>query len=47
MNLFRSFDREHFGMISETVFKKLMEGKEDINEEDITEMLEEYYRSNN
>ncbi len=31
-------------MISEEVFKQIMSGKDDIEDEDIQEMLEEYYR---
>ena len=31
-------------MIAEDLFKKIMRSKDDINDEDITEMLEEYYR---
>ena len=31
-------------MISEEVFKQIMSGKDDIGDEDISEMLEEYYR---
>ncbi len=31
-------------MISETVFRQIMSGKDHINDADIDEMLEEYYR---
>lgn len=31
-------------MISESAFKKIMSGKDDVNEEEICEMLNEYYR---
>ena len=40
----RSFDREGLGKISEKCFKDLLKSKEDISEEEINEMLEEYYR---
>ena len=40
----RSFDREGLGKISEKCFKDLLKAKEDISEEEINEMLEEYYR---
>ena len=41
---FRSFDREALGRISEKAFVELLKTKDDIPEEDIQEMLEEYYR---
>ena len=44
VQVFESFDKENLGMISEEVFKQIMSGKDDIDDEDITEMLEEYYR---
>lgn len=40
----RSFDREGLGKISEKTFVELLKTKDDIAEEDISEMLEEYYR---
>ena len=40
----RSFDKKNTGKISEKVFKQIMIGKDDVNESDIEEMLEEYYR---
>lgn len=43
-NLCSSFDKDDVGMIAEDLFKKIMRSKDDINDEDITEMLEEYYR---
>lgn len=44
IDVFESFDRENLGKISEKVFKDLLKSKEDISEEEINEMLEEYYR---
>ena len=41
---FRSFDKQNTGKISEKVFKQIMLGKDDVNESEIEEMLEEYYR---
>ena len=41
---FRSFDKQSTGKISEKVFKQIMVGKDDVNESEIEEMLEEYYR---
>ena len=41
---FRSFDKQSTGKISEKVFKQIMIGKDDVNESEIEEMLEEYYR---
>ena len=41
---FRSFDKQSTGKISEKVFKQIMLGKDDVNESEIEEMLEEYYR---
>ena len=32
------------GFISESSFKQIMSGKDDVREADIAEMLEEYYR---
>lgn len=40
----RSFDREGLGKISEKTFVELLKTKDDIANEDIQEMLEEYYR---
>ena len=40
----RSFDKAETGFIGEDVFKQIMSAKDDINEEDISEMLDEYYR---
>ena len=42
--VFRSFDKQNTGKISEKVFKQIMLGKDDVNESEIEEMLEEYYR---
>ena len=39
-----SFDREGLGKISEKTFVELLKAKEDIAEEDVQEMLDEYYR---
>ena len=39
-----SFDREALGKISEKQFVSLLKSKDDIPDEDIQEMLEEYYR---
>ena len=39
-----TFDNKKTGKISEKVFKQIMIGKDDVNESDIEEMLEEYYR---
>jgi Ca2+-binding EF-hand superfamily protein len=44
VDVFTSFDKQNTGKISEKVFKQIMLGKDDINESDIEEMLEEYYR---
>lgn len=44
VDVFASFDKECTGKISETVFKKIMAGKDDVSEDEIAEMLEEYYR---
>jgi len=44
VDVFESFDREGLGKISEKCFKDLLKSKEDISEEEINEMLEEYYR---
>jgi|ERR1712150_252271 len=44
VDMFTSFDKQNTGKITETVFKKIMQGKDDVNESDIEEMLEEYYR---
>ena len=44
VKVFESFDKSQTGMISEEVFKHIMNGKDDVNEEDIREMLDEYYR---
>jgi Ca2+-binding EF-hand superfamily protein len=41
---FRSFDKECTGKISEKTFKKILEAKDDVSEEEVKEMLEEYYR---
>ena len=41
---FSSFDREALGKISEKQFVALLKSKDDIPDEDIQEMLEEYYR---
>ncbi|TRY67218.1 hypothetical protein TCAL_15846, partial [Tigriopus californicus] len=43
VEMFASFDKEDVGMIPETLIKQLMGSKDDINEEDIHEMLEEYF----
>ena len=43
-SFYRSFDREGLGKISEKTFKELLKAKDDIPDEDIEEMLEEYYR---
>lgn len=37
-------DKHEVGFISESSFKKIMSGKDDVGEADIAEMLEEYYR---
>lgn len=44
VDVFTSFDKQNTGKISEKVFKQIMLGKDDVNESDIAEMLEEYYR---
>lgn len=44
VDVFTSFDKTNTGKISETVFKKIMLGKDDVNESEIEEMLEEYYK---
>jgi len=41
---FRSFDKEKSGKISEKCFRTIMVNKDDVQEKDIEEMLEEYYR---
>jgi len=43
-SFYRSFDKENTGFISEYVFRQIMEGKGDIEENEIQEMLDEYYR---
>ena len=40
----RSFDKSESGFISEDAFKQIMSAKDDVNEDDISEMLDEYYR---
>lgn len=44
VDVFASFDKKNTGKIQEKVFKQIMIGKDDVNESDIEEMLEEYYR---
>lgn len=44
VDVFASFDREALGKISETQFVELLKAKDDIEDEDIQEMLDEYYR---
>lgn len=44
VEMFASFDKEDVGMIPESLIRQLMSSKDDINEEDIREMLEEYFR---
>jgi len=44
VDVFASFDREGLGKISERVFKDLLKSKDDISDEEIKEMLDEYYR---
>jgi len=44
VDVFASFDREGLGKISEKTFVELLKAKDDIVEEDIQEMLDEYYR---
>lgn len=44
VDVFASFDKQSTGKISEKVFKQIMLGKDDVNESEIEEMLEEYYR---
>ena len=44
VDVFASFDREALGKISEKQFVELLKSKDDIADEDIQEMLEEYYR---
>lgn len=44
VDVFASFDREGLGKISEKTFVELLKTKDDIANEDIQEMLEEYYR---
>ena len=44
VDVLASFDREGLGKISEKTFVELLKAKEDIPEEDIQEMLDEYYR---
>jgi len=44
VDVFASFDREALGKISEKQFVALLKSKDDIPDEDIQEMLEEYYR---
>ena len=41
---YRSFDRENLGKISEKQFVDLLKSKDDIGDEEIKEMLAEYYR---
>ena len=41
---FSTFDKHEVGFISESSFKQIMSGKDDVREADIAEMLEEYYR---
>ena len=41
---FSTFDKHEVGFISESSFKQIMSGKDDVRETDIAEMLEEYYR---
>ena len=41
---YRSFDRENLGKISEKSFVDLLKSKDDISDEEIKEMLDEYYR---
>ena len=40
--MFRSFDLQNTGHISEKRFIKIMKTKENVSDEDINEMLEEY-----
>jgi len=44
VDVFASFDREGLNKISEKSFVELLKTKDDIPDEDIQEMLEEYYR---
>jgi len=44
VGMFTSFDKQNKGKIPEQVFKKIMQGKDDVDESDMEEMLEEYYR---
>ena len=44
VDVLASFDREGLGKISEKTFVELLRAKDDIIEEDIQEMLDEYYR---
>ena len=44
VDVFASFDREGLGKISENTFVELLKSKDDIVEDDIQEMLDEYYR---
>ena len=43
-NRFSTFDKHEVGFISESSFKQIMSGKDDVSEADVAEMLEEYYR---
>jgi len=44
VDVFASFDRENLGKISEKSFVDLLKSKDDISDEEIKEMLDEYYR---
>ena len=37
-------DKHEVGFISESSFKQIMSGKDDVRQADIGEMLDEYYR---
>ena len=44
LDMFASFDKTSTGFISEGIFKQIMSARDDVSEEDISEMLDEYFR---
>ena len=43
VQVFESFDKEGLGMITEAAFKQIMEGKDDVDEEDVHEMKIKFF----
>ncbi|CAB4062985.1 CALM [Lepeophtheirus salmonis] len=44
IDIFTSLDKDNTGKISESSFRQIMKGKDDCSEEDIDDMLKEFYR---